>query len=349
MARCFDQGYALLIGVGQSVCPEWSLPVTVRDARALKAVLTDPAYCGYRDDPRHVRLLSNEEATQCNIVQALETLAASTAQEPDATVVIYYSGHGWLQRDAGDYFLVPHDTAATNLLSTALPAERFVEALRRIQPHRLLVIVDTCFAEGMATAKSLLPKGFNVHGFPEGLAHELSRGTGRAVFTSCRGKESSWVLPGDELSIFTHHLIEALQGAGSQPGDDLVHVSNLMHYVAQAVPRTARKLGWKQTPFFKLESEDFPVALIRGGKGISAAPPSGDPYDESVASLRAERIAGEARVVGKHLQGAGHEEPSTRRQKNRASAIVGTVEEKAKLTVTGQLTGDPQRRGRKSP
>ncbi len=43
MSDLFTHGYALLIGVGNTANPRWSLPVTVKDAQALKAVLTDTA------------------------------------------------------------------------------------------------------------------------------------------------------------------------------------------------------------------------------------------------------------------------------------------------------------------
>jgi hypothetical protein len=42
MAETFSQGYALLISVGQSAYAPWSLPVTVKDARAIRAVLSSP-------------------------------------------------------------------------------------------------------------------------------------------------------------------------------------------------------------------------------------------------------------------------------------------------------------------
>src|SRR5262245_27851924 len=145
MESRFEKGYALLVGVGKSIHADWSLPVTVKDAAAVKAVLTDVRYCGYPDDGRHVRLLTDEQATKANILAGLAELAEVTAQQK-ATVVVYYSGHGWLHREGGGrYYLVPHDTeAGDRLLDTALPAEQLIDALRKIDSSRLLVILDTC-------------------------------------------------------------------------------------------------------------------------------------------------------------------------------------------------------------
>jgi hypothetical protein len=272
MPQLFVHGYALLVGVGRSSYPAWSLPVTVRDVRALKAVLGDPHYCGYINDPQHLRTLTDEDATKKNILHALETLEGAVAQDPEATVFIYYSGHGWLQNE-DRYFLIPHDANPRTLASTALPAERFIQRLRRIRAKRLLVILDTCHAEGMAAAKNTMPVSFGVQAAPEDLVEQLSQGSGRVVFTSCRGEQSSWIFPDQSLSLFTHHLIGALKGAGSKAGEKAVRVSSLMQYVAQHVPDSARTLGQDQTPFFKIESEDFPVALACGGKGLTSVGP----------------------------------------------------------------------------
>ncbi len=74
------------------------------------------------------------------------------------------------------------------------------------------------------------------------------------------------------MSIYTYHFLEALQGAGNQPGDKLVKVSHLMNYLSETVPKTVKKeYNKEQTPFFDFATEDFPVALLRGGKGLPEA------------------------------------------------------------------------------
>ncbi|MBW4630234.1 MAG: hypothetical protein KME49_33170 [Brasilonema octagenarum HA4186-MV1] len=70
------------------------------------------------------------------------------------------------------------------------------------------------------------------------------------------------------MSVYTYHFLEALQGAANQPGDKVVRVSHLMNYLGKTVPQSANKLGKEQTPFFDFATQDFPVALLRGGKGL---------------------------------------------------------------------------------
>ncbi len=273
MSGTFSHGYALLIGVGASAYPKWSLPVTVKDMQALRAILTDPVLCGYPDDDAHIRLLHDAGATRQAILDGLGWLAQQAAADGEATAVVFYSGHGWVADGSGKYYLLPHDVEPFDLTGSALPAEVFTAALRQVVAKRLLVFVDSCHAAGMATAKDVpamkLPAGFTQTSLPKGLVEELKQGAGRAVFTSSLGTQQSWTRPDDGLSLYTYHLIEALQGAGNRPGDTAVHVSNLMSHLGKAVPDSARKLcGAEQRPFFDTATEDFPVALLRGGKGL---------------------------------------------------------------------------------
>ena len=277
----FTHGYALLVGVGESAYPKWSLPVTVKDVQALRSILTDADLCAYPDDDAHVRLLHDATATRGGILDGLAWLEARAAADAEATVVVYYSGHGWLDGSTGRYYLIPHDVEPFDVPGSALPAQAFTTGLRRIPARRLLVFVDSCHAEGMAAAKEAasardepvvkLPPGLAQVALPKGLVEDLKRGEGRAVFTSSRGEQRSWVRPDGRMSIYTYHLVEALQGAGNQPGDTVVRVSNLMNHLGKAVPESARGLCQaEQTPFFDTATEDFAVAVLRGGKGLPA-------------------------------------------------------------------------------
>jgi len=274
MSNQFPHGYALLVGIGQTEYARWSLPGTVKDVQSIRAILLDPNLCAYPDDEQHIRLLHDAGATRQAILEGLAWLQAQAQKDPEATVVVYYSGHGWLDRATDKYYLIPHDVDPVDVTGTALPAQEFNQALRATPARRLLVFVDACHAEGMATAKKAeirLPANLIPASLPKGLVEEIKQGEGRAVFTSCRGEQSSWVRPDGTQSIYTYHLVEALQGAGNQPGDMVVNVSNLMSHLGRAVPESARTLCQaEQTPFFDTATEDFAIAVLRGGKGLPA-------------------------------------------------------------------------------
>ncbi len=271
----FADGYALLIGVGESAYQRLSLPVTVKDVQALHQVLVDPNFCAYPNDTQHVRLLHDQEATRNQILKELNWLKQQAQANPEATVVVYYSGHGWFSKSQNRYYLLPHDTDPLDLEGSSLSAEEFTNALRQIKSKRLLVIIDSCHAAGMATAKKA-PSDFEEIPIPKSVIDDLSQGKGRVVFTSSQGEESSWIRPDNEMSIYTYHLIEALQGKGNQSRDDVVKISHLMNYLGKKVPESASTLCKKtQTPYFNFESEDFSVARLNNR-----------PYDKTAGGLK---------------------------------------------------------------
>ena len=106
----FSNGYALLIGVGAD------LTVTVKDAAALYDVLVNPARAGY--PLRQVWLLTEADARRDHILNSFDELIEQVNSNPNATVIIYFSGHGIRVEHQGklaEYFLVPYgyDSKAT--------------------------------------------------------------------------------------------------------------------------------------------------------------------------------------------------------------------------------------------
>ena len=274
-ARGFNHGYALLIGVGSTNYePKLSLPVTVNDARQLRDALIDPDRCAYPID--QTRLLSDEAATREQILMGLAWLVDRAGHDPESTIVVYFSGHGW-RSDDGRYALVPSDVRLSDAKRTLLWAEEFTAALRQIAPRRLLVLIDSCHAAGMGTAKDVTtPPGFSKAAPPQDLFAPLRQGEGRVVISSSRGSQYSYLHPKHGLSIFTDHLLESLRGMASRSGDTVVMVSDLIYYLGKHVPHTARDLlSAEQEPWIDQAGMDFPVALLLGGKQLSGKQPDG--------------------------------------------------------------------------
>lgn len=272
MSNHFTHGYALLIGVGSTAEPKWSLPVTVKDVQAIKTVLIGKDLCAY--DSANIRLLQNEQTTRSAIIAGLTWLQEKAASDRNATIVVYYSGHGCFDLASQCYYLLQHDFNSSDIAKTALSASDFTQALRQIPAKRLWVVIDSCHAEGMATSKGELPADFIATALPKGVIDDLKHGEGRAVFTSSRGNQSSYIRPDATMSLYTYHLVEALRGAANKPGDTTVMLSNLINHLGKTVPESARTL-WRQeqTPFFDTAMEDFPIAMLRGGKGVANSTP----------------------------------------------------------------------------
>lgn len=272
MTDKFTHGYALLIGVGESHYQPWSLPVTVKDTQAIYAALIDPQLCAYPNQKEHIRVLNNQDATKAGILDSLNWLKEKSTSDPHATVLIYYSGHGGLKKEK--YYLLQHDIKPMRIEESALSAETFTEALRQIQAERLLVVIDSCHAAGMATSKETDLEfdeefgDFTRVAPSKGLIDELKQGKGRVVFTSSAGEQKSWIKD-KTISIYTYHFLEALQGAGNKPGDTEVRVSNIMNHLGKAVPETVRQLyNMEQVPQNDMTGGDFVIAKLLGGKGL---------------------------------------------------------------------------------
>lgn len=317
----FDHGYALIVGVGESSYPKLSLPVTVKDGEALRSTLINPNLCAYQDDPDHIRFLHDAKATGKAILDELGWLKNLADANPEATVLVFYSGHGWVDEKIGKYYLIPHDIDPFDLAGSALDAQVFTQAIRNIKARRLIVFIDSCHAEGMSSSKDKpgfsLPKGFQQSTLPKGLVDDLTRGEGRAVFTSSRGTQPSWILKDNSLSVYTSHLIEALKGAGNKPGDTTVRLSNLASHLSRAVPQTVmQEYKTDQTPYYSWETEDFPVALLLGRKGLPAG--------------------GWAEVQRKDAEAR----PSVAASGDRSVAIDGNVSGSAIITGNGNTVGN---------
>lgn len=319
----FAHGHALLIGVDQNARPRLALPVVARDVAALAAVLTDPQVCAY--PPAQVETLTGPAVTRDGIFDALDRLRARIDADTsgDATAVVYYSGHGWRDERNGapEHYLIPYDIDPDRPHRSALSAREFAREIANLAPRRLLVLLDCCHAHGMGAKElpqpapllpadtafpiELLRDGAQAQAIPEGKSlSALQDGEGRAVLSSSRGDERSYYFRDQSVSIFTHHLIEALTGHGStSAGQTQVLVSDILAHVAHQVPHTARaQCERPQHPDCHVNG-NFPVAMLLGGKGLRPdEPPPDRQYVVQRAARRHQRSVRRNRIGDVHGQ-----------------------------------------------
>ncbi len=291
----FPHGYALLVGVGKHQDDRYSLPTTVNDVQALEKLLRDVERCAY--PAQNIKVLHDDTATKHAILDGLEWLGQCAQRDPRATIIFYYSGHGQRHEASEEYYLIPHDGVD---LASRLAAHDLRAAVDAIKPERLLVLLDCCHAEGMGV-KGLDDDEFSKAAPSERILGDLKHGAGRVVCSSSRAKESSYLRRDRDLSIFTYHLLEALQGADNKDNDTQVTVANLMHHLGKTVSASAQDEWEKpQTPVFKIDAEDFPVALIRAGNGFAKG---GWQADQAEAHAVIDRIAPPTTSITNTFQG----------------------------------------------
>ncbi|MCU0571346.1 MAG: caspase family protein [Oculatellaceae cyanobacterium Prado106] len=265
MTMQFTQGYACVIGVGAD------LPNTVQDAEGIAAILSDPERCAYPVE--QVQLLTGQQAKRENILAALDRLANST--KADATVVIYFSGHGYqFKSDFADvYYLMPYGYDLQKLKSTAISGSEFATRLKAIPAQKLLVLLDCCHAGGLSDLKNLTMEATKSPLPPEAQAL-FSQGQGRVMIASSKEDEFSWA--GKPYSAFTAALIEVLCGQGVAKQDGYVRVTDLALHTREVVPQRTRD---RQHPILNFEQADnFVLAYYAGGdKTPKGLPFEGEP------------------------------------------------------------------------
>lgn len=91
---------------------------------------------------QNVRLITGAEATAAAIKSAIGNWLARSASESD-TVIIFFSGHGFIEREFGESYLLGYDADPKDSYGTALSVSELGQALsRRVRAGRVLVIAD---------------------------------------------------------------------------------------------------------------------------------------------------------------------------------------------------------------
>jgi len=249
----FSNGYALLIGVGAD------LPVTVNDATALRDVLVNPNRAAYPQE--QVKLLTEKNADRQTIIDAFDRLIERVNQNRNATVIVYFSGHGVQLKSTNEYFLVPYGYDGRSRADTAISGLEFTQKIEAIKSRKLVVLLDCCHAGGVPGLKDI-DEVFIKSPVPPTLLEALDTGTGRVVIASSLEDEKSYY--NSQYSYFTECLLEALQGKASVKKDGYARILDILIYLFDQVPARSPK----QHPFLKKMldlGENFPLCYYAGG------------------------------------------------------------------------------------
>lgn len=261
MNEIFENGYALLIGVGNNPnFPEDDLPESVNDANAIANVLSDPELAGYKSE--NITILVNDSADRKGILEALDRLINVTNEE--STVFIFYSGHGGYSKWLDKYHLCPNGFDKEDHLPTWISAEEFQEKLNAIQSNIKVLFLDCCHAQGITLKGS--DETVENDSKPESIREpELNNvdELGDKFFdipnlsyiSSCRAEQQSFILKNQNNSLFTQCLIEVLRGKHRKGFDDpYIRVTETLNYLLREVPAKVPS-PYEQHPAFNIRGE----------------------------------------------------------------------------------------------
>ena len=128
---------ALIIGINDYKDPKIpDLETAVNDARAMADLLQERY--GFK-----VKLLLNRKATRRTIYKALRNMASTT--KPNDSVLIYYAGHGDLDRTYNDGWWIPADAKGGDPV-TYLDNGQVQKSMRSMEARHVLLISDACYS-----------------------------------------------------------------------------------------------------------------------------------------------------------------------------------------------------------
>ena len=144
--------WGLIIGVNAYEDPEINpLKYAVADAKALHEVLVDADKGRFSADK--VRLLTSDtkdrkhRSTKANILHALNEWLGRNVKKQD-TVVIFFSGHGYV--DGERKYLLPVDTDTSYVPAYAIDNREFIEGIDRLAADKIVTLLDSCHSGGVS-------------------------------------------------------------------------------------------------------------------------------------------------------------------------------------------------------
>lgn len=251
-----DKRWAVVIGVGDYESEDIpDLEFAPADARAVKEFLESDA-AGPFDD---VLYLENERATGSAMREALFVFLQEA--DWDDLVVIYYAGHGAPDPGRPDnLYLLPADADLDRLAATGFPMWDMKTALRRqIAAERVIVIADACHSAG--TADGDVVGGHDANAIAGGM-QQLFTPSRRLMMTAADTNEFSLE---DERwgghGVFTHFMLDGLNGNGDLDGNGIVTFTELFDHVSNNVREATRGRQNPQRSGFG----DIPLAVVGPG------------------------------------------------------------------------------------
>ncbi len=233
--------WAVVVGISSFEDPELNLKYAAKDATDFRNYLVGEAHF----QPDHVKLLTNEQATHDNIVNALGTGWLGRVAKPDDLVVIYMSSHGSAPSDTakGSNLIVTYETSMDNLELSGIPMQWLTGSIKKmVHCDRTVLVLDVCHAgavksdEQKGLARTAAASPFNVDG--------VVLGKGQVLIASSDADQVSWESRTSKNGVFTYRLLEGLRQQG-----DKTSLANACTYLREKVEEEVlRDRAKLQTP-----------------------------------------------------------------------------------------------------
>lgn len=230
--------WAVLVGVNEYLQhSDYQLEVCVNDAEALREQLITGGF-----EEKRIRLLTDNTTTllptRDEILTQLTIIAKAT--NPDDLLLFYFSGHG--DENDGESYLIARNTNLSSLQFTGVKVADVKQIIEEAPARAKVMILDACHSGADISGKGA--KAMT----PEFIRRVFREAEGMAILASCEQSQLSYEWPTAKRSVFTHYLLEALQGQADHDNKGFVTVQDANRYVVNGVKDWAADNNKIQTP-----------------------------------------------------------------------------------------------------
>lgn len=211
-------GNTYFLGIGINTYKDFTpLNNAVKDVKDIGQLLTTTF--GFSKKAPFYKLLVNKNATRRNIIRQLNQLAKSV--EPIDRVLIYYSGHGYLDEQTNLGYWIPVD-AEQEFIGDYVTNSDVRDIIKAMNCRHILLISDSCFSGSLLT-RAVVKRVANNRAF-----YDWERKASRWVVSSGKG-----VVPDGakgENSPFAKQLLQHLAEAKQQ-----ININDLANKVTTSI------------------------------------------------------------------------------------------------------------------
>ncbi|MEO1588317.1 MAG: caspase family protein [Bacteroidota bacterium] len=226
--------YALIIGNEDYTSSQTGLNVEQNVAYAERDATTFREYCiktlGVPQDNIILRINEGYVGMK-KAVNKLKQLAAN--KEGQASLIVYYAGHGLPDDNTKEPYLIPVDGGGTDLNESAIKLEWLYTSLAEVPTQRTLIFLDACFSGGArqqslsnVTRKVKIPQKTSVSEYQGNMV----------VFAASSGTQSALSAKESLHGLFTYHLLKKLKETRGK-----IPLGELSKYLSQEVNEEAIK------------------------------------------------------------------------------------------------------------
>lgn len=136
------KNHLLIIGIDKYSNGLDKLNNALSDAKRFKNIMLDR----YQFEESRCTFISDEEATRDKIISTFDELKKKLTKTDN--LLMYFSGHGWMDQDSGTGYLIPSD-GKMDQRSSFLSNDEIKGFFKGLSVQHTLAIVDACFSGSM--------------------------------------------------------------------------------------------------------------------------------------------------------------------------------------------------------